>query len=170
MNRLYLGKQGIRGRFIKRHFSVFLLSFGLFCFALALTLFLSSTNSAYFWVYEDRRGIIGYYGTDNLAFFVFLDFLLYGGAFLLLLSAVAGTWLSQFICPHCLRVIKLADLKWNCPFCEKEHHASSFSLLIQCSNCSSVLQYISCYYAECMKPIDLFAPYDEKKLEMKRYE
>jgi len=76
--------------------------------------------------------------------------------------------LNQFICPTCLKVIETRKIRHNCPYCETVYSGNEKALFEKCVNCQGILKYLTCYY--CGNTIDLFAPYDENKLEIKRYE
>lgn len=77
---------------------------------------------------------------------------------------------GSFICPHCLKTIEVNKVEFACPFCETQYTNDPAALLDKCQNkaCNAVIRYIDCYY--CHEVIDLFAPYDRKELEAKRYE
>lgn len=82
---------------------------------------------------------------------------------------VFGIWYMKFICPNCLKYVKSDELKYNCPFCDNEVDGGKNSnFIFEKHSCGGVLQWLEC--PKCKKPIDLFAPYNEKALEAKRYE
>lgn len=75
--------------------------------------------------------------------------------------------LKSFICPNCLKSIQSYKLQFTCPFCNETHQGREHVLFGKCS-CNSYIQYVSCYH--CKNPINLFAPYNQKELERKRYD
>lgn len=103
--------------------------------------------------------------------------------------------INKFICPNCLKAIIIKELYFECPFCSQRYgeevgkideHFDDLGTAIAkaiiiigdesdkrkalfnaCMKCGGKIRYIECYH--CQKPIDLFAPYDEKELEAKRY-
>jgi hypothetical protein len=79
----------------------------------------------------------------------------------------------QFICPHCLKTILFNDIaQVKCPFCEKTFRKEDSRLpniiFKKCDSCNSKIKYFSC--PKCNQAIDLFAPYNQKELEAKRYD
>ena len=85
------------------------------------------------------------------------------------INQMLGLWGFTFICPNCLKYVNANELKYNCPFCDNEvDGGKNTNFVFEKHNCGGVLQYLEC--PKCKRPIDLFAPYDEKKLEAKRYE
>lgn len=103
--------------------------------------------------------------------------------------------MNRFICHNCLKTVLIDKLDFQCPFCDKEYNkfktkeeykesaeqlealahffkcsldfeGKEKALFDQCT-CGSKIQFVECYH--CNKPINLFAPYNEKELEAKRY-
>jgi len=97
--------------------------------------------------------------------------------FLSSLDSSSVNHLEHFICPDCLKTVVVNQLKFNCPFCNEQYGLSNDSfanmvvnervLFDKCDNCNAKIRYMEC--SNCGKPIDLFAPYNQKELEFKRY-
>jgi len=103
--------------------------------------------------------------------------------------------LKSLICPHCLKTITTLEISFKCPFCDHEHFkngtnvksesgnlidtmaaviATSMaekelmnSIFGACMKCKAKIQYLECPH--CQQGVDLFAPYNYKELERKRY-
>jgi hypothetical protein len=135
--------------------------------------------------------IYGYFFVPNTNFMEFISnfsgvvLLLFSIVFLFLLfiREIMQPDFNKIICPSCLKTVFINEIQFNCPFCHEfygmkkneegkdvETADRKKALLYECRKCQGIIQYIGCPHPDCGKPIDLFAPYDEKKLEMKRYE
>lgn len=95
--------------------------------------------------------------------------------------------MGGFICPHCYKQILYSELEIVCPFCNYEHvfkkdefsvyktygknrfkvYPQAMVIFKGCFHCYNKIRYIDCIH--CEHHIDLFAPYDVKSLERKRY-
>ena len=73
-----------------------------------------------------------------------------------------------FICPHCLKSIRVGDIKnLTCPFCE-DTNRSYLDIFGCCLNCKSLIRDFFCPF--CNEVINTDAEYNENELEAKRYE
>lgn len=102
--------------------------------------------------------------------------------------------LPKFICKHCSGTIIVKNLNIICPFCKAEFLMTddvnkfqmgdvlvkNFRNIVDestmervlfdcCPVCEGKIQYIDCYHDDCKKEINIFEDYDEKKLELERY-
>lgn len=103
--------------------------------------------------------------------------------------------MSKFICPNCFKSVLIKKIYLSCPYCDEEFGykndnsnlneesnsselSASESLFINevrlrnsifssCAQCGGIIRHVKCYH--CDNKIDLFAPYDEEKLEAQRY-
>lgn len=111
---------------------------------------------------------------DNVPPALYVGYVLFLGLCLgpLMFEKKIHIGLNKFICPHCLKTVLLNEVSFTCPFCNKKYNydgEGSFQnyLFDQCA-CGGKIKYIKCCH--CLEPINLFAPYDENKIEAKRYE
>lgn len=105
-----------------------------------------------------------------IGIFVVVSFLYF---FLFFLSKESfALYFQKFICHNCLKTILIKDIeKITCPFCDKTPNTKTALIMLifdHCLICKGKLQYLAC--PKCGQPINLFAPYNEKELEAKRYD
>ena len=184
----HLGTEGIRGVFrdkIESHKKTGFKVFTFFIVFLVPTVLLIFVTGCFSYLLK------GYWFSPSVNFYDFTSALfgiavmIFLGVTLLIVlnSSITGQLFEKIICQHCLRTVFISEIQFECPFCRqfygikqneqgKDYETADRkkALLYECQKCQGIIQYISCPHVECGKPIDLFAPYDEKKLEMRRYD